>query len=149
MADADLILHVVDAADADPEAQISAVRAVLGDIDALSVPEQLVFNKVDAADAAMVLRLRRLAPDAVFVSALTGDGIDELRQVIEARGCHGLRSSWRYWCLIPAAIWWRAYMRRRTSWAASTRADGTVLHARVDPGLAAALEPYRTGAGVA
>src|SRR6185437_15962124 len=47
---ADLILHVVDAADADPEAQIEAVRTVLGDIDALSVPEQLVFNKVDAAD---------------------------------------------------------------------------------------------------
>ena len=51
VADADLILHVVDAArDADPEAQIRAVREVLADIDALDVPEQLVFNKIDAAD---------------------------------------------------------------------------------------------------
>ena len=52
--EADLILHVVDAADADPEAQIRAVREVFGDIDALSVPEQLVFNKVDVADPDMV-----------------------------------------------------------------------------------------------
>src|SRR6266536_660694 len=72
---ADLILHVVDAADPDPEAQVSAVRIVLADIDALGVPEQLVFNKADAADADMLIRLRRLFPEALFVSALTGDGI--------------------------------------------------------------------------
>src|SRR5579859_3808682 len=48
--EADLILHVVDAADADPEAQIRAVREVLAEMDALDVPEQLVFNKIDAAD---------------------------------------------------------------------------------------------------
>src|ERR1700759_540959 len=76
VADADLILHVVDAADADPEAQIRAVREVLAEIDALGVPEQLVFNKVDAADAETLLRLRRLAPTALFVSARTGAGID-------------------------------------------------------------------------
>src|SRR5436305_12813989 len=58
--DADLVLHVVDASDADPEAQIRAVREVLADIDALAVPEQLVFNKVDAADADLLLRLKRL-----------------------------------------------------------------------------------------
>ncbi len=62
VAEADLILHVVDAADADPEAQIRAVREVLGEIDALGVPEQLVFNKIDAADAETLLRLRHLAP---------------------------------------------------------------------------------------
>ncbi len=49
---ADLIVHVVDASDVDPEAQIRAVREVLADIDALGVPEQLVFNKADAAAAA-------------------------------------------------------------------------------------------------
>ena len=62
VADADLILHVVDASDADPEAQIRAVREVLADIDALHVAEQLVFNKVDAADSETLLRLRALAP---------------------------------------------------------------------------------------
>src|SRR5664279_2173809 len=56
IADADVLLHVVDGSDADPEAQIRAVREVFADIDALGVPEQLVFNKVDAADADMLLR---------------------------------------------------------------------------------------------
>src|SRR5205085_8283320 len=59
VAAADLILHVVDASDADPEAQIGAVRTVFGEIDALSVREQLVFNKVDAADEEALTRLRR------------------------------------------------------------------------------------------
>src|SRR3954469_5045816 len=85
VAEADLILHVVDAADADPEAQIRAVREVLADIDAAGVPEQLVFNKVDAATPEMLLRLRRLAPEALFVSARTGVGIDELRTLVEGR----------------------------------------------------------------
>ena len=61
------------------------MRAVLSDIDALAVPEQLVFNKVDAADPEMLVQLHRLAPDAVFVSALTGDGLAELRKVLEDR----------------------------------------------------------------
>ena len=82
-AEADLILHVVDAADADPEAQIRAVREVFGDIDALGVPEQIVFNKIDVADPDMLQRLRRLAPDAAFVSARTGVGVDKLQAILE------------------------------------------------------------------
>src|SRR5438270_1008296 len=83
--EADLILHVVDAADADPEAQIRAVREVLADLEALDVPEQLVFNKVDAATPESLVRLRSLAPDALFVSARTGAGLDELRGLVEQR----------------------------------------------------------------
>jgi len=85
VASADLIVHVVDAADEDPEAQIRAVRAVLADIDALNVPEQIVFNKADAADAETQLRLRSLVPDALFVSARTGAGLAELAALVEAR----------------------------------------------------------------
>src|SRR3954471_14254252 len=77
VAAADLLVHVVDAADEDPEAQIRAVREVLADIDALNVPEQIVFNKADAADAETQLRLRSLVPDALFVSARTGAGLAE------------------------------------------------------------------------
>src|ERR1700759_3206980 len=77
VASSDLILHVVDAADPDPEAQLRAVREVLADADATQVPEQLVFNKVDAASPETLRRLRRLAPDALFVSARSGRGIDE------------------------------------------------------------------------
>ena len=85
VADSDLVLHVVDASDADPEAQIRAVRAVFADIDALEIPEQLVFNKIDAADADQLTRLRALAPQGLFVSARTGEGMDGLTALIEAR----------------------------------------------------------------
>src|SRR3954465_484786 len=85
VAEATLIARVVDAADAAPEAQIRTVREVLADIDAAAVPEQLVFNKVDAVDPETLLRLGRLAPDALFVSARTGAGIEELRDRIERR----------------------------------------------------------------
>jgi GTP-binding protein HflX len=58
VADAGLMVHVVDASDADPVAQIDAVRAVLADVDA-AVPEVLAFNKIDTADPDMLARLRR------------------------------------------------------------------------------------------
>jgi GTP-binding protein HflX len=83
--DADLILHVVDASDTDPEGQIEAVREVFGEIDALGVPELLVVNKLDAAAPEVLARLRRVAPGAVFVSAHTGAGLPELLGAIEQR----------------------------------------------------------------
>jgi GTP-binding protein HflX len=85
VSDADLILHVVDGSDADPEGQIAAVREVLGEIGAQGVPEQLVINKVDVAAPDLLARLRRLVPDAVFVSARTGAGADELLAAVQAR----------------------------------------------------------------
>ena len=83
--EADLLVHIVDASDADPAGQISAVRTVLGEIGALGVPEQIVFNKIDLVDPATLVTLRTLAPDALFVSARTGEGIDELRARVEER----------------------------------------------------------------
>ncbi|WP_163510034.1 GTPase HflX [Fodinicola acaciae] len=88
VADADLLVHVVDGSHPDPGAQISAVREVLKDIDALSIPELLVVNKIDAAPAETLLRLRAELPAAVFVSARTGEGIDELLAAIEERLPH-------------------------------------------------------------
>lgn len=83
--DADLLLHVVDASDPAPQGQIDAVRTVLSEIGASSVPEQLVFNKADRADATTLMMLRANYPDAVVTSARTGNGIDELRDVIAER----------------------------------------------------------------
>ena len=80
---ADLVLHVVDGAHPDPEGQVSAVREVLAEVGADRIPELLVINKVDAADEETLLRLKRTWPDAVFVSARSGLGIDELRKAIE------------------------------------------------------------------
>ena len=85
VADADLLLHVVDASDEHPEEQVAAVREVLGEIDALAVPEILVVNKIDVADEMTLTRLRHLLADAVFVSARTGAGIDRLRARITER----------------------------------------------------------------
>jgi GTP-binding protein HflX len=81
--DADLVLHVVDASDADPEGQLAAVREVLTEIGAEKVPEIVVFNKADAADPDVLARLRRREPHSVVVSARTGAGIEELLAAIE------------------------------------------------------------------
>ena len=71
-ADADLLVHVVDASDPDPDGQISAVREVLTEIGAADVPEILVFNKIDVAESAVVRRLLTVYDGAVATSALTG-----------------------------------------------------------------------------
>jgi GTP-binding protein HflX len=82
--DADLIVHVVDASDEDPEGQINAVRLVLNDVDAGHVPELIVLNKADIADPEIVTNLLRREPHSVVISAKTGEGIDELLLAIEA-----------------------------------------------------------------
>ncbi len=82
---ADLLLHVVDGSDPDPFGQVAAVRTVLGDIGAADVAEQLVVNKTDAAGPDALLALRGRFPDAVFVSARTGAGMEELRRCLEQR----------------------------------------------------------------
>ncbi|HZE29303.1 MAG TPA: GTPase HflX, partial [Gaiellaceae bacterium] len=74
---ADLVLHVVDASATDDEldAQLAAVQAVLAEIGAGELPVELVLNKVDAID---LLRRRRLGnrfPEALEVSARTGEGL--------------------------------------------------------------------------
>jgi GTPase len=78
---ADLVLHVVDGSAPDDalDEMAAAVEAVLAEIGAGELPVEVVVNKVDAVDP---LRRRRLAnrfPDALQVSALTGEGLDELR----------------------------------------------------------------------
>ena len=84
VAGADLVLHVVDAAHPDPLSQVAAVRTVLSEIPgALDVPEFIVLNKVDLADAVTLAALRTRLPSAVAVSARTGEGIEELRARIE------------------------------------------------------------------
>jgi len=84
---ADLILHVVDASA--PEERlvemIGAVNGVLHDIGADELPIELVLNKVDAADETRRRALSNRYPDALQVSALTGEGLDDLRTRIADR----------------------------------------------------------------
>ncbi|MGA8045326.1 MAG: GTPase HflX, partial [Dermatophilaceae bacterium] len=79
VAEADLLLHVVDGSHPDPEGQISAVRAVLADVDATDVREVIVINKADLAEQEVIDRLRRHEKHSIVVSARTGAGLDELR----------------------------------------------------------------------
>jgi GTPase len=141
VADADLMVHVVDASDADPVAQIDAVRAVLADIDAAAVPEVLAFNKIDAADPGMLTRLRRLVPDASFVSARTGAGLDDLRAEIDRRLP---RPDILINVLLPYSrgdLVDRIH-REGEILEQSHTADGTRLCARVPPSLAAAATAF-------
>ena len=73
---------MVDGSDADPEAQLAAVRAVLADVDAHKVPELVVINKADQADPLVLDRLRRQEKHSVVVSARTGLGLAELQLLI-------------------------------------------------------------------
>ncbi len=91
-ADADLLLHVVDAANPQHLEQIDEVQRVLHEIGAAEVPQLLVFNKLDGLDAdrrprklidSMALDGRELT--RVFVSATTGEGLPQLRAELAAR----------------------------------------------------------------
>ncbi|WKN49268.1 GTPase HflX [Nocardioides sp. Arc9.136] len=83
VADADLVLHVVDGSHPDPEGQIAAVREVFAEIGADQVPELVVINKADAADPMVLARLQQREPHCVVVSAKTGEGIAEALGVVE------------------------------------------------------------------
>ena len=138
-AEADLIVHVVDGSDADPQAQIAAVRAVLAEIGAAHVPELVVVNKIDVADPVVLQTLRAHEPGSVSVSARTGAGLVALTEAIEA-ALPRLEAQVRV--IVPY---------RRADLVARAHADGevlctehvpdgTLLEARVPPGLAAQLQ---------
>ena len=146
VADADLLLHVVDGSASDgtdPVTQVEAVRTVLADIDATSVPELIVINKADTADPETLLRLRRLLPDAVVVSARTGAGLDELAAQIEQRLPHPAVT---VSVLVPFT---RGDLVARVHEHGEVleeayEADGTRLVARVHPRLGRALHEFAT-----
>src|SRR5437764_1187016 len=84
-ADADLVLHVIDAAAPDRDRRINAVRSVLDEVGALDVPMLEVYNKCDALTPDERRRLQEQDPSALTISALTGQGIDELVETIASR----------------------------------------------------------------
>jgi GTPase len=138
VAEADLILHVVDGSDAEPRAQIAAVRDVLGQIGASGVPELVVINKADEADPIEVEGLRLAERQSIVVSARTGAGIDDLLGEIERL----LPRHDREVCVtVPydrGDLVSRAHQEGEVL-AVRHGQDGTELTARVPPGLAAEL----------
>jgi GTP-binding protein HflX len=81
---ADMVLHVADgsASDEQLETMFAAVQEVLGEIGADELPVQLVLNKIDRVDEVGRRRLSNRFPDAPQVSAVSGEGLDELRELI-------------------------------------------------------------------
>ena len=85
VADADLVLHVIDASAPDRERRMDAVRRVLEEVGALEVPMLEVYNKCDALTPDERRRLQEQDPAAILISALTRDGVDELVETVASR----------------------------------------------------------------
>ncbi len=82
--EASLIVHVVDGSDEDPFGQISAVREVLNEIGAGEIPEIIAINKSDIADPMDIAAIQGSFPNAIVISAQTGDGLNDLLQRIDS-----------------------------------------------------------------
>jgi GTP-binding protein HflX len=84
---ADMVLHVVDASVSDEEQdrQVSAVHDVLHEIGAGELPIEIVLNKIDRVDPLGRRRLANRFPSAPHVSALAGEGVDELKAELARR----------------------------------------------------------------
>jgi GTP-binding protein HflX len=137
-AEADLIIHVVDGSDAEPEAQLAAVRTVLAEIGAAHVPELVVVNKIDAADPVILQGLRAREPGSLSVSARTGAGLTALLDAVEAALP---RLDVQVRVTVPYSrgdLVARAHAEGEVL-AAEHVESGTLLEARVPPGLAAQL----------
>jgi GTPase len=148
VADADLILHVVDGSHPDPVSQIEAVRTVIAEVGASSVPELIVINKADIADPGAVARVRRREPGALVVSARTGRGLSELRSAIAEVLP---RPSSEVTVLLPYD---RGDLVSRIHDAGEVleethNGEGTLMRAQVSPLLASELAPYSAATAAA
>ncbi|GAB3550437.1 GTP-binding protein HflX [Actinopolyspora lacussalsi] len=144
---ADLLLHVVDGTDPAPQEQVSAVREVVTEISAEQggtvPPELVVVNKADAMDNTKVVELRRLLPEAIFVSARSGTGVEELKRAV---------ADWMpqpdvYVDALVPYTRGELVSRVHTEGELVARehtAEGTRVRAKVRTDLANALEPFAT-----
>jgi GTP-binding protein HflX len=85
IADADIVLHLLDASDDSPISQLNSVREVLAEIGPTDLKELVVINKIDAATPETITELRVLVPEAVFISSKTGEGIESLLEIIDEK----------------------------------------------------------------
>jgi GTP-binding protein HflX len=145
VARADLVVHMVDASQPDPAAQVAAVRGVLAEVGAAEVPELLVLNKADLVDEVTRVRLGRQFPGVPLVSAATGEGVDALLAQIAARLPH---PEVVLTALLPfdrGGLVDRVH-REGEVLAVEHLPEGTRLTLRAPPALGAALAPYALSA---
>ena len=129
---ADLILHVVDAAAPEERrlADMRAVDAVLEEIGAGEKPRLLVLNKADLLDEGAREEVRFEHPDATLVSAVEGEGLEELREAIEAAFAETLAE---VELLVPYTEGGRLHELHEVAGdlERTEREDGVLVHARV------------------
>ena len=84
-ADADLVLHVIDASNPERERQMAAVTRVLEEVGAIEVPRIEVYNKIDLLSADERRRIQEADHSALVISAATGEGCDELLEIVASK----------------------------------------------------------------
>ena len=138
---ADFLIHVVDITNPHFEKHRATTLSVLAELGAGDRPAVNVFNKVDLADAAEIRDARRAVPDALFVSAVTGEGIPALEGKCREMIADGLGT---VRLLIPldrydivARLHELGHVQEQEH-----RADGVLVTGRFPPSQAGALEPF-------
>jgi GTP-binding protein HflX len=139
--EADLILHVVDAASPHCEVHIAAVQEVLAEVGAQAVPQLLVLNKVDLLSLAEQEDLRTRYPEAVLFSALKAGGTEELYAAI-TRSADAASELLRVLVPFDKGALVQLAHEKTTILSEEYREDGTLLELRVAKELAGRFKPY-------
>lgn len=139
---ADLLLHVIDASNPEWEMQAEAVIGTVDELGAFEIPVVTVFNKIDAAENPFAVRdVAESQPDSVVISALTGEGIETLLDVIQQKISERLGT---IKALVPyseANLVERAYDYGRVL-KKEYRDDGIYIEAEIVAEHRGKLEPY-------
>lgn len=139
--EADLLLHVIDFSHPQYEQQIAAVQDVLRQIDAHEKPVILVFNKTDEAAPEAARRILEVHPQAVALSAATGEGVEallaEIARQLSARRCQVSLSLPNHETSLAAEL-----HREGTVLELSYEGDRILVTALVPPSLKGRLQPY-------
>ena len=141
LADADVLVHVVDASHAALEEHMAAVESLLDELAVGDRPTVLVLNKVDRVETRHVVDRLLSARGGVAISAVTGEGLDRLRAAMAA----SLRPAETVWLRIPqgdGGALALCYNQGRVVGRAD-EGEHVMLEVSLPPGLAATLAPYK------
>jgi len=138
---ADFLIHVIDVTSPHFEKHRETTLGVLAELGAGESPIVSVFNKVDLADAGELRAARQAVPDALFVSALTGKGLEALQERFREMIAHGLGTVRVLVPLDRYDIVARLHAQGHVQ-AQEHREDGVLVTGRFPPSQAGLLEPY-------